>query len=72
MSRLAHMTEERPNVTLDRRYNKKSCARLLVVSTSTITRWTNAGHINAHFNKMTSEWVYLGKDILRFWEKALI
>ncbi|WP_289763498.1 helix-turn-helix domain-containing protein [uncultured Duncaniella sp.] len=65
------VTATEPQVALTGRYTVKQTCEHLGIHRNTLRRYTEEGHIKCSFRRETARKIYLGKEILRFWNSQL-
>ena len=63
------MIGENPVVQSNGRYRPKETAEMFGVSRRTLERWVHRGYIRRDYTALEGKPVFLGKEILRWWEK---
>lgn len=66
------MTNTRPNVEPDLRYNQRETAEALKVDRHTVRRWEIEGHISFTIHKASRRKFTTGKQILKCWEACYL
>lgn len=61
------VTAIEPKVSPTGRYTVTQTCEQLGIHRNTLRRYTDEGHIKCCFRRETARKVYLGKEILRFW-----
>lgn len=65
------VTAIEPKVTPTGRYTVKQTCECLGIHRNTLRRYTDEGHIKCSFRRESARKIYLGKEILRFWNSQL-
>lgn len=65
------VTATEPKVAPTGRYTVKQTCECLGIHRNTLRRYTDEGHIKCSFRRETARKIYLGKEILRFWNSQL-
>lgn len=65
------VTAIEPKVAPTGRYTVKQTCECLGIHRNTLRRYTDEGHIKCSFRRETARKIYLGKEILRFWNSQL-
>ena len=68
---LIMITAIEPQVNLTGRYTVTQTCKHLGIHRNTLRRYTDEGFIKCSFRKESARKVYLGKEILRFWNSQL-
>ena len=63
------MTPERPKINNDGKYSVTQAAQLLAVHRVTIWRYVHAGKLRPYLHSANSRTRFLGKDLMRLWER---
>lgn len=66
------MTNTRPAVDPDSRYNQQQAAAALQVDRRTVRRWELMGHISFNIHKASRRKFTTGKQILKCWEACYL
>lgn len=65
------ITAIEPKVAPTGRYTVKQTCEHLGIHRNTLRRYTEEGHIKCSFRREAARKIYLGKEILRFWNSQL-
>ena len=65
------VTSIEPKVARTGRYTVKQTCECLGIHRNTLRRYTDEGHIKCSFRRENARKIYLGKEILRFWNSQL-
>lgn len=65
------VTAIEPKVSPTGRYSVKQTCEQLGIHRNTLRRYTEEGHIKCSFRRETARKIYLGREILRFWNSQL-
>ena len=66
------MTNTRPSVDPDCRYNQQQTAEALQVDRRTVRRWELMGHISFNIHKASRSKFTTGRQILKCWETCYL
>ena len=61
------MIATEPHVSLTAKYELREAAKILQVSTSTITKWTARGKLRAGVKRVNGRRFWTGYELLRAW-----
>ena len=63
------ITMTKPDVEPASRYSIRQTMSLLGIARSTLQKWTVLGYIDCHYHRIGYRKFYLGRDILRCWNR---